>query len=956
MPNWKKVITSGSDASLNTLTVINGITGSLHGTASYALTASYAPNLVISGSINNVDYIDFNTGSAEPAWKSGRVFWNNTDGALSVYNAEADIALQVGQESWVKIYNASGVLVTNGSVVRLVGSHGDVPEIQLAQSTQVSGSITRDNQILGIATHDIEINSFGYITTQGLVKGINTNAFADGDKLFVSSSAGKITNIPPTAPYEIIPAGIVIKAGPGGSGIIYSDPYQPVDFSDLSSAEVGTYSNGDLWTYVPSGSTGVWRHQRQLSGSYAVTGSWSATSFTGSLLGTASYASQALLSTNVVGSANRILFNNGTNTTTTSNELTWTDGTNLLTLGSVAGTAGTISKLALYTSSFGGYGFGVSPAQLDYVTDGSHVFYKKGVTPTELLRITSTGDVNIAGILYATGSITGSLLGTASTASYVVTAQTASYVTLAQTASYVTTAQTASYVLNAVSASLVTSIANLISNNTNDYVLTSRGGDSINGEANLTFNGSVLNVLGNTIITGSLAVGTGSLGASENTITLGARDSANEGGQIGFNAPGGTWTSASFIDNWSNQIRILRGSNTTSDGLVTQWNLHTKQMQLPAYTAASSFPGTATANLAVDSGGNVITVSTSGGTVFPYTGNAVITGSLTTTGIIYAQPNGGMYFQGGDDAALYDVNVVNTIGVYGVQDSTIGSIKLGSGGGTISGRSGSIGIGTTLPTSASLTVNGNVWATSFTGSLLGTASYATQALSSSFATTASYATRALSSSFATTASYASTYAPVFPYTGSAIITGSLVVTGSTSIRQSNGTVSGSSLTIYGSGSAQPVFTVQGSQGELFSVTDSLSGSLFSVNDISGLPVLEAFSDNTVLLGSYQAPALLTTYKTVLTSSGNFTLSSLPTASYDGAFYDYTVRSGSNARAGSIMAIWSNGGTVNFTETTTTDFGSTAGLNLAVFVIGGNMVLTGSAATTAWTIKTIIRSI
>ena len=36
MPNWKKVILSGSTASLNSLTVTNGITGSLFGTASYA--------------------------------------------------------------------------------------------------------------------------------------------------------------------------------------------------------------------------------------------------------------------------------------------------------------------------------------------------------------------------------------------------------------------------------------------------------------------------------------------------------------------------------------------------------------------------------------------------------------------------------------------------------------------------------------------------------------------------------------------------------------------------------------------------------------------------------------------------------------------------------------------------------------------------------------------------------
>jgi hypothetical protein len=83
--------------------------------------------------------------------------------------------------------------------------------------------------------------------------------------------------------------------------------------------------------------------------------------------------------------------------------------------------------------------------------------------------------------------------------------------------------------------------------------------------------------------------------------------------------------------------------------------------------------------------------------------------------------------------------------------------------------------------------------------------------------------------------------------------------------------------------------------------------------------------------------------------------SLPTASYDAAFFEYSVRSGSNARAGQIMAIQS-GSSVNFTEVTSSAFGTTTGLSLGVFVSGSNMVLTGSAATSAWTIKTIIRSI
>jgi len=56
MPAWKKVITSGSDASLNSLNVSSGVTGSLFGTASYAvqaLSASYVPSAGLTGGTAN---------------------------------------------------------------------------------------------------------------------------------------------------------------------------------------------------------------------------------------------------------------------------------------------------------------------------------------------------------------------------------------------------------------------------------------------------------------------------------------------------------------------------------------------------------------------------------------------------------------------------------------------------------------------------------------------------------------------------------------------------------------------------------------------------------------------------------------------------------------------------------------------------------------------------------------
>ncbi len=74
-----------------------------------------------------------------------------------------------------------------------------------------------------------------------------------------------------------------------------------------------------------------------------------------------------------------------------------------------------------------------------------------------------------------------------------------------------------------------------------------------------------------------------------------------------------------------------------------------------------------------------------------------VQGDIRSSNAIYANANNAKYFQGGDDAALWDINVGNTVGVYGVQDATIGGVKLGSGGGTISGFNNNIGIGTTSP-------------------------------------------------------------------------------------------------------------------------------------------------------------------------------------------------------------------------------------------------------------------
>ena len=156
-------------------------------------------------------------------------------------------------------------------------------------------------------------------------------------------------------------------------------------------------------------------------------------------------------------------------------------------------------------------------------------------------------------------------------------------------------------------------------------------------------------------------------------------------------------------------------------------------------------------------------------------------------------------------------------------------------------------------------------------------------------------------------------------------------------------------------SGSTVFDVIGSQGTLFSVDDDLSGTLFTANDISGLPVLEASASGEVYIG--KSPQSLYTTAVISSTSNAVTQSifGLSTSSYAGAFFDYTVHSGSNARAGSIMSIW-NGSTINFTETTTTDIGDTSGFNLIVHISQSQAQIAQHSDTNGYKIKTIIRSI
>jgi len=162
-----------------------------------------------SGNVTGIESLDFKLG-VTPQYEEGRVFYDSASHALAVYNDEADITLQVGQEQYMRVRNSTGSTISNGQAVILLGSQGTNPTIKLGIATSFESS-----NVIGIATHDIENNSFGYVTTFGLVNDVATSDFAEGSELYLSPTvSGGLTGVAPSAPFYQSPIGICVRQHP----------------------------------------------------------------------------------------------------------------------------------------------------------------------------------------------------------------------------------------------------------------------------------------------------------------------------------------------------------------------------------------------------------------------------------------------------------------------------------------------------------------------------------------------------------------------------------------------------------------------------------------------------------------------------------------------------------------------------------------------------------------------
>ena len=125
-----------------------------------------------------------------------------------------------------------------------------------------------------------------------------------------------------------------------------------------------------------------------------------------------------------------------------------------------------------------------------------------------------------------------------------------------------------------------------------------------------------------------------------------------------------------------------------------------------------------------------------------------------------------------------------------------------------------------------------------------------------------------------------------------------------------------------------------------------------INGLSDNAVSASYAATASYSDAFNIGATQTRYATVTSSiNGSNTIFTQATGSYTSAFFKYTVTSGSNARSGEIMSVW-NGATAEFADNSTTDIGTTTDVTSSVAISGANVQLNMQTNTAGWRIKSI----
>jgi hypothetical protein len=173
----------------------------------------------------------------------------------STYDTDNDGVVDQAECVQIIVRNSTGVPLTKGQVVYLLGATGNRPNAVLADaSTEATSSKT-----IGLVSADIANNADGYVTVSGTMHDLALNMFADGDRLWLNNIPGEmVATTPPAEPNHAVFIGTVARAHPTQGRIILAIQ-NGYELDELHGVLVPTPSNNDVLTYESS--TSLWKNK-----------------------------------------------------------------------------------------------------------------------------------------------------------------------------------------------------------------------------------------------------------------------------------------------------------------------------------------------------------------------------------------------------------------------------------------------------------------------------------------------------------------------------------------------------------------------------------------------------------------------------------------------------------------------------------------------------------------------
>lgn len=278
MPNWKKLIVSGSAGNLSSLSVdtsisastisANQFTGSLYGTASqaisssFALTASSADSFTVRNSLTA-------SGLRYPI----------TDGTyqFQVLQTDATGDLSFGDVSTTfdNIYNGEATVLIKGTPVYISGSQGANPKVYVADAANPNKM-----PVIYIVAEEIASGAVGRGVTLGHIEGIDLTGYAAGTSVYVAAGGGWTSTRPTGSNVTIQFLGLVTKEGSGGKGLVLNPG--PATLPNIQTGYAWVGDSNSYPTAVSTSSLLVTSASYALTASYALNGGSGGGATTGS--------------------------------------------------------------------------------------------------------------------------------------------------------------------------------------------------------------------------------------------------------------------------------------------------------------------------------------------------------------------------------------------------------------------------------------------------------------------------------------------------------------------------------------------------------------------------------------------------------------------------------------------------------------------------------------------------